>query len=266
MSDTIRSDVAGPPDAGPPDAGACDVGTTAGTEAAAGPRDATPEPAGSGRGGSEPAAPEPALGSRLPAQSERAQRSYVSGHYWAKRSDLLYYRYIDYIMRVAATEARSLIDVGTGGCPYLEWFDWIPERVSFDLRSPYRSEAVQGIAGNLMTHEFERRFDVCTCLQVLEHVPDAAAFARRLLEIARLVVISVPHGWPAGRTTGHVHDPVTEEKLEGWMGRRPNYSILVREPFRTVKGERIIALYDEDPRRRFGSAAVENRRIRETAL
>ena len=192
--------------------------------------------------------------------------SYADGRYWAKRSDMLYYRYVDYVMRVVATDARSLIDVGTGGCPYLEWFDWIPDRVSFDLRSPYRSPTVRGLEGDIVSHRFERRFDVCTCLQVLEHVPEVVPFARRLQEIARTLVVSVPYRWPEGATRGHVHDPVTERKLEEWMGRKPNSSMIVTEPFRRARGRRLIAVFDEDPDRRFGNEAIKARHVREVAV
>ena len=189
---------------------------------------------------------------------------YRSGQYWARRSDLLYYRYVDYIVRVAASGARSMIDVGTGGCPYLEWFDWIPERVSFDLEEPYRSRGVRGVAGDIMSHDFGRRFDVCTCLQVLEHVPDAAPFARRLLSMAPLVVVSVPHRWPEGSIRNHVHDPVTEEKLTGWMGREPNHRFVVEEPFRGTHASRLVAVYHEDRDLRFGPQNVKERRVRRT--
>lgn len=198
--------------------------------------------------------------------SRKSHAAYRSGKYWAERSDLLYYRYVDYVMRVAAAEARSVVDVGTGGCPYLEWFDWIPERVSFDLAEPYRSPTVTGIAGELLTHEFGRRFDVCTCLQVLEHVPEPEPFARRLLELAPLVIVSVPHRWPEKAVRTHIHDPVTAGKLEGWMGRKPNWSMVVTEPFRVNTGSRLIALYHEDAERRFGKTDVRARRVRDRAV
>lgn len=193
---------------------------------------------------------------------------FADGSYWARRSDQLYYRYVDYIVRVVGARARSMIDVGTGGCPYLEWFDWIPERVSMDLASPYESEAVRGITGNLIEHDFGgRRFDLCTCLQVLEHVPDAAPFARRLLEVADVAVVSVPYKWPRNAAENHVHDPVDEAKLAGWMGREPNYSIVVREPFTEArkKGRRLIAVYDQDPARTIGRPEVRGRRKRVAA-
>ena len=191
---------------------------------------------------------------------ETTKGYYASGRYWARRSDMLYYRYVDYMVRTVAAEARSLIDVGTGGCPYLEWFDWIPERVSFDLDDPYGSESVRGLAGDFLTCDLGRRFDVCTCLQVLEHVEEPERFGRKLLEVADIALVSVPHRWKAGQTTGHLHDPVDAEKLQGWMARAPNYSIVVREPFQRIRNERLIAVYDRDPDRRFGSAEVRARK------
>jgi hypothetical protein len=63
---------------------------------------------------------------------------------------------------------------------------------------------------------------VCLCLQVLEHIPDAAAFAQRLLARARWhVIISVPYKWAASRSPNHIHDPVDEAKLATWFGRSP---------------------------------------------
>lgn len=184
---------------------------------------------------------------------------YASGRYWRERMDLMYYQYIDYILRAVANKAQSLIDVGSGNCPYLEWFDWIPERVSVDIRVPYRSDTVKGIQGDILTMDPGQKFDVCTCFQVLEHVPDAGPFAKRLLEFSDLCIVSVPHLWPAGRTPGHVHDPVDYEKLTGWFGREANYKIVVKEPFRERGGERLIAIFDRDPKRRFTRKLIEDR-------
>jgi hypothetical protein len=53
----------------------------------------------------------------------------------------------------------------------------------------------------------------------------------------------VPYKWPGGTHPEHVHDPVDEKKLRNWMGRAENYSMIVREPFGSV---RLIAYYDID--------------------
>ncbi|MDE1568018.1 class I SAM-dependent methyltransferase [Aquabacter sp. P-9] len=180
--------------------------------------------------------------------------------YWNDRFDLIYYQAVDYIIRTVGASATSLLDVGTGGCPYLEWFDWIEQRVSIDIRKPYASANVQGLNANILTDPVPDGFELCTCLQVLEHVPDAGPFARRLTELARTVVVSVPFKWPEGKTQGHVHDPVDLEKLSSWFGRPPNYHMTVQEPLRRTKNVRLIAIYDRDPKRVFGADLVSGRR------
>lgn len=186
---------------------------------------------------------------------------YESGRYWRKRMDLLYYRYIDYIVRAAGRDARSLLDVGTGNCPYLEWFDWIDTRYSVDIKRPYRSASVTGLQGDIYKLDLPTPFDIVTCLQVLEHVPDAAAFGKHLLTLGDLVVISVPFRWPAGRAKNHIHDPIDYRKLTEWMGREANYRIVIEEPFRKAFGKRMIALYHKDQAKTFGRDVAAGRRL-----
>lgn len=190
--------------------------------------------------------------------------SYYAEEYWRKRSDMLYYRAIDYIIRVVGHGARSMVDVGSGNCPYLEWWSWIEQRVSVDIRAPYSSDAVQSVVGNILEWQPEQTFDVCSCFQVLEHVDDPTPFTRRLFELGKVVVISVPYKWPEGRTRGHVQDPVDRDKLKAWAGRSPNFSMVVAEPFGSVKHERLIAAYHPDPRFRWKPAEIPNRILRET--
>ncbi len=189
---------------------------------------------------------------------------FASGDYWAKREDSLYYRHVDYIVRTVGREAKSLLDVGTGNCPYMEWFYWIDRKVSVDMRVPYRSEKVEGMVGDIHEMDFGDGFDVVTCLQVLEHVPDARSFGRRLLELGKTIVVSVPYRWETNpRTPGHIHDPVSYKKLTAWMGREANYHEVVREPFHARKGERLIAVYDvQDPDRKFSGNDIKARRSR----
>lgn len=180
--------------------------------------------------------------------------------YWNDRFDLIYYQVVDYIVRAVGADARSLVDVGTGGCPYLEWFDWIDRRVSIDINKPYASATVEGLRANILTDPVPDGFDICTCLQVLEHVRDATSFARRLPQLARTVIVSVPYKWPENRTQGHIHDPVDLEKLTQWFGRPPNYQMTVQEPLRRTKNLRLIAIFDEDPKRVFGTDLIGGRR------
>jgi hypothetical protein len=171
----------------------------------------------------------------------------------------MYYQYVDFILRVVARDAKSTVDVGTAGCPYIEWFDWIPDRTSIDLDVCCESETVKGVTGDILEMDFAERFDVGTCLQVLEHIPDPAPFRARLQEICRILVVSVPYEWPEGRTAGHIHDPVTTEKLASWMERQPNEMVVVPEPFHRTRNRRLIAIYDPDPTRKYYASDIDRR-------
>ncbi len=168
-------------------------------------------------------------------------------NYWTKRSNMMYYQYVDFLVRALAADARSLIDVGAADAQYIENFAWIPKRNTLDKRKPYSSENVAGIEMDFFDFEPEEKYDFATCLQVLEHVPDAKSFARKLFEIADRVLISVPYKWEKDSNRWHVHDPVDLDKLLSWTGRQPSYSIVVEEPLsRSRKRNRLICYYHSE--------------------
>lgn len=166
--------------------------------------------------------------------------------YWTHRQDMMYYKYVMAIAGKLTLRSRSLIDVGSHQTGMSEAFPWIPERVALDIRRPYSSATVTGIQADFLTFEPGRRYDFALCLQVLEHVPEAERFARKLLTVAERVLVSVPYKWPAGACDRHCQDPVDEAKLAGWFGRDPTYQIVVEEPFLPPgpgRGRRLIAYF-----------------------
>ena len=172
----------------------------------------------------------------------------------------MYYSYVDYIVRTVGRDAQTMIDVGTAQCPYLEWFDWIPDRTSFDMVDPYQSDTVKGIQGDFFGYDFpDAPYDIVTCLQVLEHVPKPRKFARKLLTMGNIVIISVPFKWPESAADDHVHDPVDQAKLKRWTGREPTYFHIVREPFRGRVGRRAIAVYENGRTKGYGRNDFKDR-------
>lgn len=159
--------------------------------------------------------------------------------YWSKRSNLIYYQYIDLLVRALARDANSLIDVGSAKAQYIEAFDWIPKKNTLDINKPYSSEKVVGIKTNFFDFEPEEKYDFAICLQVLEHAPNAKSFARKLFQVADRVLISVPYLWESDRLEAHVHDPVDLDKLLYWTGREPDYHMIIEEPF--VNTDRLIS-------------------------
>jgi hypothetical protein len=165
--------------------------------------------------------------------------------YWQERKDMVYYQVVRMLVSQLAGGGASLLDVGSGNCPYLGWFPRVPERISLDLRKPYEAPGITSVRTDFLAWQPGRKFDVTSCLQVLEHVPDAGAFAQKLLEVSRTLIVSVPYKWPHGQTRTHIHDPVDEAKMLAWFGREPNYSYLCREVKANVF--RLIHVYEEFP-------------------
>ncbi len=92
-----------------------------------------------------------------------------------------------------------------------------------------------------MDYRPETYFDLVLCLQVLEHLDNPDAFAQKLLNAGRTVIISVPYRWPQGYCKTHKQDPVDEAKLERWTQRKPVETQIV-----TNGKERLIAVYQDD--------------------
>lgn len=156
----------------------------------------------------------------------------VDAQYWTRRSSMMYYKYIDVLVKAFAYHAESIIDIGSANTRYIESFDWIPHKFTLDIKNPYRSPNVTAIETDFLTYIPEQKFDFVICLQVLEHIPQVEEFARKLFTLSDRVLISVPYMWPKGSDPTHIHDPVNEEKVRQWTNREPSYSIIVEEPLR----------------------------------
>jgi hypothetical protein len=182
-----------------------------------------------------------------------------SDGYWKRRQGMMYYEYVRTLAAALARDAQSLIDVGSHNTSIAEQFDWIPERAALDRGIPYSSERVQGIQADFFQFTPARRYDFALCLQVLEHIPDAGAFAKKLLAVADRVLVSVPYRWPEGQCKHHCQDPVDEAKLAGWFGREPDYQIIVEEPFRERDKSRRLIAYFHSPGEKLDLKQYRNR-------
>ncbi|RKL68042.1 hypothetical protein CR203_05970 [Salipaludibacillus neizhouensis] len=193
----------------------------------------------------------------------------IDSKYWNRRSDMMYYKYINFLVRALAFDANSLIDVGSANTQYIEEFDWIPNKFALDIKNPYHSPRVKAIETDFLEYLPEEKFDFVTCLQVLEHIPNVEAFAKKLLTLSDHVLISVPYMWPEDATDEHVHDPIDLEKLTGWIGKEPTYSIIVSEPLRIPsKGisKRLICYYQAEDNLDYKVALKNANRLTESKL
>ncbi|MGD1700496.1 tetratricopeptide repeat protein [Dapis sp. BLCC M229] len=197
----------------------------------------------------EPSLNSQSQGSKDISTSLKDEIAKQKSSYWSQRENNIYIFAIRQIIHKLGSDATSIIDVGSNGCPYLDWFKWIPERYSIDLRKPYKAPGIVDVTTDFLKYTPEKRFDLLMCLQVIEHVPNARAFCQKLLETARLLVVSVPYKWPKGQTKGHIHDPVDLEKMNSWFGREPNYQNIIQEV--ESPSRRLICIYNTESNKKW---------------
>lgn len=153
----------------------------------------------------------------------------IKNNYWKNRKDSIYLYAARQICRKFIVPA-SVLDVGSNGTPILEWQrDCAKRLVSVDQGKPYIAEGIESLKQDFLDYEENEKFDLVTCFQVLEHVPDPYVFSQKLLRLGKCLVVSVPYKWKAGRCEQHLHDPVDEEKMLIWFGREPDFSYISRE-------------------------------------
>jgi hypothetical protein len=188
-----------------------------------------------------------------PKKAEAEKPEKKKKGYWEGRKDSVYLKAAKDICAKYLTEGGSVLDVGSNRTPTLEWHREKSVRlVSVDLRNPYRAPGVESIAGNFFDFDDAKPFGLVTCFQVLEHVPDAHAFAQKLLATGKTVVASVPYKWPKGTCKWHIHDPVDEIKMMGWFGQAPIESFIAVEP--DTAAQRLIQVYRKMPEKAGGWA------------
>ncbi len=155
----------------------------------------------------------------------------MHNQYCEERKDLLYYKKVKAYLAIASLNANSILDVGSNGIDVMTFLP-CSIKVSLDKQNPLEAEGVESIRDDFITHDFrETKYDIVSCLQTLEHIDDEYVdlFAEKLLQLGKIVIISVPFKWTKGACKWHKQDPVDIEKVEHWMGRKAVISEIVRE-------------------------------------
>jgi SAM-dependent methyltransferase len=137
------------------------------------------------------------------------------------RRHLRYYDDVVRLTRKHVPEGGRVIDVGAKEVELLTRLSWFRSRVALDTRYVLPRRGVETVIANFHDYEPDGSFDLVLCLQVLEHLPEPERFARKLLRVGRVVIISVPYRWSAESHQSHIHDPVDEAKLRAWTGAEP---------------------------------------------
>lgn len=159
--------------------------------------------------------------------------------YWEKRKGLKYYKKSLEYAKEYVPKGKTVLDVGSGGCEYIQWYNWIPEKWAIDLKKNPKIKGVKSKIGDYMEMEWKNPFDLVICLQVLEHHPDPKKFFKKLIEDGRYVIISLPYKWRSEKEKEHIHDPIDEKKILEWTCSSPIKSEVVNDN----GGKRIVSIY-----------------------
>lgn len=163
--------------------------------------------------------------------------------YWNLRKNFIYLHVVKNIMIAVGSSAETILDVGSNRTPVLEFLPNVKNRYSIDPTTPYEEEGIISIKEDFLywKPQLDRKIQLGTCLQVMEHVSDPKNFAKKLLEICEVVIISVPYKEKPGVNPGHLNSMIDLKIIQEWFNKSPNYHYIAKE----MSGEeRIICLFD----------------------
>ncbi len=148
--------------------------------------------------------------------------------YWNTRAKLVYLHVCKRLINIIGRSASAVADIGSNGTPLLDFFPGNPIKYSIDPVTPYRGKGVTPIREDFLQWVPPQKIEFGTCLQVMEHVSDAARFARQLLEVCEVSLVSVPYREEAGANIGHIHSMIDHRVISTWFEREPNFSYVER--------------------------------------
>lgn len=146
--------------------------------------------------------------------------------YINSRKDFVYYKFIYSILPLISKDKKSIIDIGSNGINIFNCVN-CETKVSLDLYNPVVADGITSIKCNFLEYKVDKKYDICTCFQVLEHVNNPYIFANHLLQVAKIIFVSVPYKWPIGLCKEHCQDPIDEIKLQKWFNKSSIYSQVV---------------------------------------
>lgn len=159
-------------------------------------------------------------------------------NYWKYRKNCKYYTKV--IELVNNLNKTSIIDIGSANTELHTFLNEnYKDKVCLDINKLPEIKNVRTIKSDFYKWIPDKKYDVVTCLQVLEHLDDPKKFCKKIFETGNNVIISVPYKWKKGFCIYHVQDPVDEEKIFSWTEKKPKETFIIEDD--GVK--RIICVY-----------------------
>lgn len=151
-----------------------------------------------------------------------------TGGYWEQRKDYKYYKAVRQC--IEDYPGHSILDVGSYDTPVCTWGEFT-RRIAIDLNKLPNIKGVESRRMDYLKIKLSNKVDVITCLQVLEHLSDqdVRQCAKKLLKEGKIIIVTVPYKWAAGREEGHIQDPIDMMKVLDWFKVDPIKTELIVE-------------------------------------
>lgn len=162
-----------------------------------------------------------------PYNTKSKEKSY-NRNYVSSRKEFKYYQIVKDIIKILANKNKTILDIGSCGVDLISEY-LFKKRVSVSLSGPISNDKVDGYEMDFFDYEIKNKFDIITCCQVVEHVDRAKDFVQKILNSSKVSIISVPYKWEKGKCKYHVQDPVDEEKMYSWTGKKPVFSFYIKD-------------------------------------
>lgn len=156
------------------------------------------------------------------------------------RKDYIYYKVVKRIIKLFSGNDKTIIDIGSANIDLMSELPF-KKRCSVAIYGAINNDKVTGYQMNFFDFKPEEKFDVVTCLQVIEHIEEAREFTQKIFNTGKTVIISLPYKWKKGTCKTHIQDPVDESKIYSWTSRNPNFSFYIKD--NKGYGWRIICVY-----------------------
>jgi SAM-dependent methyltransferase len=162
-----------------------------------------------------------------------------NSHYWRKRKEFSYYCKIQDICSEALinNENYSIIDFG---CANTELIFNLKCNKKFllDKKNCYNKKQktiieeknIKFLEQSIYDIKFKNEFDICLCLQALEHLENPKkAFELIHQASKKYTIISLPYKWQTGNPKGHRHININEQLIKKWTGIEPDESFIIKD-------------------------------------
>jgi SAM-dependent methyltransferase len=171
-------------------------------------------------------------------------------NYWQRRKDATYYGLvIDICSNILINnQDYSIIDFGCRNTEIIFNLK-CDKKFLLDMQNHYNEEQkkiileknIKFLEQSIYDIKFENEFDVCLCLQTLEHLENPEkAFELIHKASKKYTIISLPYKW---KSRLHNHSNINEQVIKKWTGIEPDDSFVIKEHQDECRSSRIINVY-----------------------